>query len=165
MAANYSFDIESTYDAGEMNNVYDQVGRELSNRYDLKGTSSAIDWLDEKTGFKLTADQQFQLDALIDMVRKVAAKRGIDQKTFDTSATVVESNLKMTWEIKFRSGMGQDEAKKITKVLREEMPKVKTQIQGEAVRVMSPKKDQLQAAMQLVKSQDLPFPISFTNFR
>lgn len=163
--AQFSFDIESTYDEGEMNNVFDQVGRELGNRYDLKGTSAAVEWMEDKAGFKLIADQQFHLDALIDMVRKTAAKRGVDQKTFDTSEKTVETNMKITWEVPFLNGIKQDDAKKITKLLREQMPKVKAQIQGEAVRVMSPKKDELQAAMQLIRSQDLDFPSTYTNFR
>jgi len=163
--AQFSFDIESTYDSGEMNNVFEQVRRELTNRYDLKGSSAGIDWLDDKKGFQITGDQQFQLDAVMDMVRKTAAKRGIDQKTFDTSQDPTTTNLKMYWDIAFKDGLGQDQAKQITKLLREDQPKVKAQIQGEAVRVMSPKKDQLQAAMQTIKTHDWPFPVTFTNFR
>lgn len=162
---NFSFDIESTYDAGEMNNVFDQVKRELSNRYDLKGTAASIDWLDDKKGFKFTANQQFQLDALMDMVRKTAAKRNVSQKTFDTSAEPEETNLQMYWNVPFKSGLKGEDAKKITKMFREHMPKLKVMIQGEAVRVMSPKKDQLQAAMQLVREQDFDLPLSFANFR
>lgn len=163
--AQFSFDVESTYDAGEMNNVFDQVKRELGSRYDLKGTSAGIEWLEDKKGFKFTADQQFQLDALIDMVRKVAAKRNVDQKTFDTSKEPTETNLKMYWEVPFRNGLVQDDAKKITKFLREQLPKVKAQIQGDSIRISSQKKDELQAAMQTIKARDMDFPITFTNFK
>ncbi|MEM6998027.1 MAG: YajQ family cyclic di-GMP-binding protein [Patescibacteria group bacterium] len=163
--AQFSFDIESTYDLAEMNNVYDQVRRELSNRYDLKGTSADIDWLDDKAGFKITADNQMHLDAIMDMVRRTASKRGIDQKTFITSNETTESNMKITWPIDFINGLGQDEAKQITKLLRDELPKVKAQVQGESVRVMSPKKDQLQTAIQLIRSNEFDFPIVFTNLR
>lgn len=163
--ANFSFDIESTYDAGEMNNVFDQVKRELASRYDLKGTSAAIDWLDDKSGFKLTADQQFQLDALLDMIRKTAAKRGVSQKTFDVSQEPETTNLRMYWTIPFKQGLKGDDAKKLTKLFRDELPKLKVMIQGEAVRVMSPKKDELQTAMQLVRSKEFDFPLTFTNFR
>lgn len=163
--AQSSFDIESTYDAAEMNNVYDQVGRELSNRYDLKSTSAAVEWTEDKAGFKLTADNQMHLDALLDMIRRISAKRSISQKTFITTEEPVETNMKITWNIKFRNGLGQDEAKKITKLLREQAPKVKAQVQGEAVRVMSPKKDQLQEAMQLIRTHEFEFPTIFTNLR
>ncbi len=164
MAA-FSFDIESTYDSGEMNNVFEQSKRELSNRYDLKGTHTALEWLEDKKGVKIYGNIQFHLDAVIDMLRKKAATRNVDLKTFDTSKTPETTNLRMIWEVPFKNGMNQDDAKKITKLLKEKLPKVKAQIQGDSIRVTSPKKDQLQEAMQVVKSQNLDFPIVFTNFR
>jgi len=163
--AQFSFDIESTYDMGEMNNVYDQVQKELGNRYDLKGTHTALEWLDDKKGVKIYGDNQYHLDAVIDMMRKKAATRNVSQKTFDVSKDAETTNLRMIWLVPFKNGLKQDDAKKITKLLKKQMPKIKTQIQGESIRVMSPKKDQLQEAMQLVKSTDLDFPITFTNFR
>jgi uncharacterized protein YajQ (UPF0234 family) len=166
MAGTFSFDIVSDYDKGEMNNVLDQVQREVSTRYDLKGTASSLDWLSsEKNGFLVTGDTQFHLDAIIDMVRKKAATRGVSQKTFDTSKVPTTSNMKMSWEVPFKQGLDQDKAKKITALIREQLPKVKTQIQGEEVRVMSPKKDELQAAMHLLKESDFDFPLNFVNFR
>lgn len=166
MAGTFSFDIVSEYDKGEMNNVLDQVQREVATRYDLKGTSTEIEWLNtDKSGFKITGDNQFHLDAVIDMVRKKSATRGVSQKTFDTSKEPSTSNMKMTWEVVFKKGLDQDKAKKITALLRDKLPKIKAQIQGEEVRVMSPKKDELQEAMQLMRDADFDFPVSFTNFR
>jgi uncharacterized protein YajQ (UPF0234 family) len=161
----FSFDIESTYDIGEMNNVYDQVQKELSNRYDLKGTHAEVVWLDDKKGLKIYGDSQYHLDAIIEMLRKKAATRGVSQKTFDVSKDAETTNLRMIWEVPFKNGLKQDDAKKITKLLKESLPKVKAQIQGEAIRVMSPKKDELQQAMQLIKSKDFDFPVIFTNLR
>ncbi len=84
----------------------------------------------------------------------------------DTSRELVESNLKTTKEVPFKAGLDQDKAKTLTKHIRDAFPKVKTQIQGEAVRVMSGSKDDLQAVMTLLRSrEDLDFPLSFTNFR
>jgi cyclic-di-GMP-binding protein len=163
--AQFSFDIESVYDIGEMNNVFDQTQKELSNRYDLKGTHTAIEWLENKKGVKIYGDSQFHLDAVIEMLRKKAAARGVSQKTFDVSQEPETTNLRMIWVVPFKNGLKQDDAKQITKLLREELPKVKAQIQGEAIRVMSPKKDELQEAMQLLKSKDFDFPVVFTNFR
>ncbi len=164
--AQFSFDCVSDYDKAEMNNVFDQVQREISSRYDFKGTSASIEWLAAKNGLKITGDNQFQLDSIIDMVRKKAATRGLSQKTFDTSSKEPQtSNLKMSWEIEFIKGLTAEKAKKITNLLREKLPKVKAQIQGEEVRVMSPKKDDLQQAMQLIRSAEFDFPISFTNLR
>jgi cyclic-di-GMP-binding protein len=163
--AQYSFDIESTYDLGEMNNVYDQTQKELVNRYDLKGTHTALEWLEDKKGVKIYGDTQFHLDAVIELLRKKAATRNVSQKTFDVSNDPETTNLRMIWVVPFKNGLKQDDAKIITKLLREELPKVKAQIQGEAIRVMSPKKDELQAAMQLLKSKDFEFPVVYTNFR
>jgi cyclic-di-GMP-binding protein len=163
--AQFSFDIESTYDIGEMNNVYDQTQKELVNRYDLKGTHTALEWLEDKKGLKIYGDTQFHLDAVIELLRKKAASRNVSQKTFDVSNEPETTNLRMIWLVPFRNGLKQDDAKKITKLLKEEMPKIKTQIQGESIRVMSPKKDELQQAMQLLKSHEFEFPILFTNFR
>lgn len=161
----FSFDIESTYDIGEMNNVYDQVQRELGSRFDLKGTQATMEWLDDKKGLKICGDNQYHLDAIIDMLRKKAATRGVSQKTFDTSKTPETTNLRMIWEVPFKNGLKQDDAKVITKLLRDELPKIKAQIQGDSIRVMSAKKDELQSAMHLIQSKDLNFPVTFTNFR
>jgi uncharacterized protein YajQ (UPF0234 family) len=161
----FSFDIESTYDTGEMNNVYDQVQKELTTRYDLKGTHAEMIWLDDKKGVKLYGDTQYHLDAIIDMLRKKAAVRGVSQKSFDVSQEPETTNLRMIWKVPFKNGLKQDDAKKITKLLKEHLPKVKAQIQGEGIRVMSNKKDELQSAMHLVREADFDFPIIFTNFR
>ncbi len=163
--AQFSFDIESTYDSGEMNNVFDQAQRELSQRYDLKGTQTSLEWLEDKKGVKICGDIQFHLDAVIDLLRKKAASRGVSQKTFDVTKEPETTNLRMIWQVPFKNGLSQDDAKKITKLLKDRLPKVKAQIQGDGIRVMSPKKDELQAAMQIVKAADFNFPVVFTNLR
>lgn len=166
--ANYSFDIVSEYDKAEMNNVFDQTEREMSSRYDFKGTPAAIEWLADKTGLKITGSGDWQIDAILDIVRKKLAIRGQSQKVLDTSKESIESNLKTTKEVLFKQGLDQDKAKRITKLLRDDFPKVKAQIQGDAVRVMSNSKDDLQAVMQLLKAkeaEDFDFPLSFTNYR
>jgi cyclic-di-GMP-binding protein len=163
--ANFSFDAVSDYDKAEMNNVFDQTEREMTSRYDFKGTPAAIEWLDDKKGLKITGNGAWQIDAILDIVRKKLATRGISQKVLDTSRDVVEANLKTTQEVVFKQGLDQDKAKKITSLMRDNMPKVKTQIQGDTVRVVSNSKDDLQAVMQLIQSQDFDFPVSFTNYR
>jgi uncharacterized protein YajQ (UPF0234 family) len=164
--AQFSFDAVSDYDKAEMNNVFDQAQREISSRYDFKGTPAALDWLDgDKNGLKVTGSGDWQIDAILDIVRKKLAARGLSQKVLDTSLEVVESNLKATQEVPFVQGLDQDKAKKITALIRERYPKVKTQIQGDAVRVMSPSKNDLQAVMQLLRGADFDFPLSFTNYR
>lgn len=164
--ANFSFDIVSDYDKAELNNVFEQTKKELDSRYDFKGTSAAIEWLDaDKTGIKITGDSQYQLDAIADIVRKKLAAREQSQKLLDTSREPVTSNLKTTWEVPFKKGLDQEKAKKITSFIREELPKVKTQIQGDEIRVMSSSKDDLQKTMTILREKDFDFPVSFTNFR
>ena len=163
---NFSFDIVSEYDKAEMNNVFDQAQREIASRYDFKGTPAELDWLDDKKGLKIIGSSEWQIDAILDIVRKKLASRGISQKVLDTFKDVTESNLKTTKEVPFKAGLDQDKAKVITKLIREDYPKVKPQIQGETVRVMSSSKDDLQSVMQLIRGrEDLDFPVSFTNYR
>ena len=163
--ANFSFDAESDYDKAEMNNVFDQTEREMASRYDFKGTPAAIEWLDDKKGIKVIGSGDWQIDAILDIVRKKLATRGISQKVLDTSKDSNESNLKTTKEVPFKQGLDQEKAKKITVLVRDNMPKVKTQIQGDVVRITSNSKDDLQAVMQLIKAKDFDFPVSFTNYR
>ena len=163
--ANFSFDIVSEYDKAEMNNVFAQVEREMSNRYDFKGTSAGIEWLDDKKGLKVTGDNEWQIDAVIDIVRKKLASREVSAKVMDLSKTNVQSNMRATKEIPFTEGLDQDKAKQITKIIREKFPKAKPQIQGESVRVVSGSKDELQSIMTLIRSSDLEFVTNFNNFR
>lgn len=163
--ATFSFDIVSDYDKAELNNVFDQSQRELDSRYDFKGTPAAIEWLDDKAGLKITGNGDWQIDAILDIVRKKLATRGQSQKLLDTTKEAVESNLKTTKEVPFKQGLDQEKAKTITKLIREKLPKVKTQIQGQEVRVSSGSKDELQAVMQLLREADFDFPLQFTNYR
>lgn len=164
--ANFSFDIVSDYDKAEMNNVYDQAQREMANRYDFKNTPAEIDWLNaEKTGLKITGSGDWQTDAILEIVRKKLAARDQSQKLLDTSKEPVVANLKTTKEVLFKKGLDQDKAKKITSLIREHFPKVKTQIQGDEVRVTSNSKNDLQDVMQLLRTQDFDFPLNFTNYR
>jgi len=164
--ANFSFDIVSEYDKAEMNNVFDQAQREMGSRYDFKGTPAELDWLDgDKTGIKVIGSGDWQIDAILDIFRKKLAARGQSQKVLDTSKESVVSNLKTTKDVPFKQGLDQEKAKKITSIIREKYPKVKTQIQGDAVRVMSSSKDDLQSVMQILREQDFDFPLNFTNYR
>lgn len=161
----FSFDIVSEIDKAEMNNVFSQAEREISTRYDFRGTSASVEWLDDKKGFKLTGDNAWQVDAVLDIVRKKLSAREQSSKTLDLTREKVTSNLKTTWEIPFKQGLPQDIAKKISADIRSEVSKVKPQIQGEAVRVTSASKDELQKVITLVKSNDYDTPLQFTNYR
>jgi len=163
--ATYSFDIVSEYDKAEMNNVFALTQKEISNRYDFKGTPAEIDWMGDKTGFKVIGANEWQIDSIIDIIRKKLASREQSSKSLNLEKNIVVSNLKATKEVPFIAGLDQDKAKQITKLIREEVPKIKPQIQGEAVRVVGSSKDDLQNVMQIVQAHDFDFPLSFNNYR
>lgn len=163
--AQFSFDIESTYDKAEMNNVFQQVEREIESRYDFKGTPAAVEWLTDKKGFKVIGSNEWQLDAVVDMIGRTLAKREMTSKVLDLSGKVTEANMRAWKDVPFKDGLKQDDAKKITKLLKQSHPKTKAQIQGDAVRVSSASKDELQAVMNTLRSADFDFPLAFTNYR
>lgn len=163
--ASFSFDIVSEVDKAEMNNVFMQTEKELAGRYDFKGTSAGLDWLADKSGFKLTGDSEWQVDAILDIIRKKLAARDQSSKVLDLEKDKAVANLKTTWEIPFKDGLSQDLAKKIAADVRSEMPKAKPQIQGDAVRVTSASKDELQKVMAYLRGKDYDLALQFTNYR
>lgn len=149
-----------------MNNVVEQAKKELGSRYDFKGTPAELDWLDaDKSGLKITGNSDYQIDAILDIVRKKLASRGVSQKVLDISNENTASNLKTTKEVPLKKGLSGENAKKVSALIRENYPKAKPQIQGGEIRVSSQKKDELQAIMQLLREADFDFPLDFTNFR
>nr|MCU0667611.1 nucleotide-binding protein [Patescibacteria group bacterium] len=110
----FSFDIESEYDKSELNNVVDQAQREIGNRYDFKNTSASLGWADnDKKALKIIGDTQFQIDSIIDIVRKKLATRNQSQKCLDVNKEPVIANLKTTKIIPLVRGLDQDKAKTI----------------------------------------------------
>lgn len=163
--AQFSFDIVSTYDKAEVNNAFMAVQKEIANRYDFKGTPAAIEWHDDKTGLKLTGSNDWQLDSLLDIVKKQLINRGQSPRILDLSQSPNTSNLRATKVVPFIDKLDQTKAKQLSALLRQEFPKLKSQIQGDAVRVISGSKDELQSVMKYLSSQELDYPISFTNYR
>ena len=99
MAKDASFDIVSDYDIAKVTNAIEQAQREITSRYDFKGTSAALAFTDSKAGIKITGDNQFHLDSIIDITRKKLAGCGVSQKLLDTSSEPITSNLKITWDL------------------------------------------------------------------
>lgn len=163
--ATFSFDITSDYDKSEMGNVFLQAAKELGSRYDLKGSKAEIEWMPDKQGFDVTADNDWQLEQVIDIIRKKLASRNMSSKVLNLDNTPNASNMKVTQKIPFIEGLDQDKSKKITKIIRDNFPKAKSQIQSDSVRVTSGSKDDLQAIMQLLNQQDFDFVLNYGNFR
>lgn len=163
--ATFSFDIVSDYDKGEMNNVFLQAEKEIGSRYDFKGTPAAIEWLSDKTGIKVTGANEWQVGAVLDIIRKKLAARELSSKVLDLDKDIQESNMRATKEVPFKKGLSQEYAKQIAKVIREDFKKVKAQIQGEELRVSAASKDDLQDVMTRVRELDVETPLQFINFR
>ncbi len=166
MAKDSSFDIVSDYDIAKVTNAVEQTQREISNRYDFKGTKAAVEFTDStKSGVTITGDNRFHLDSIIDILRKRLAGADVSQKILDTTKEPVESNMQIKWDLVFVKGLDQEKSKKITKIIRDAYPKVKPQIQGEEIRVSSAKRDELQAVIALLNNTEFDFPLEFTNYR
>jgi len=163
--ASFSFDIVSEYDKAEMNNAFDLTQREVGNRFDFKGTPADVEWIDDKKGVKVSGNSDWQVESILDIFIKNLAKRGLTSKFLDQSKENHTNNMKVSKEVPFVEGLDQEKAKKVTAFVRERFPKVKTQIQGQAVRATSGSKDDLQGVMKLLKEQDLGFAVSFNNYR
>ena len=163
MASTSSFDIVSDFDRQELVNTVDQTVREVNNRYDLKDTKTTVE-LGEMT-LTVNTDSEFTLEAVHDILRTKAAKRNLSQKIFDYGKVESASGSRIRQEITLQKGINQDLAKQITKIIRSEFKKVQSSIQGDAVRVSSKSKDDLQQVMGRLKQENFPIELQFTNYR
>ena len=163
MASNNSFDIVSDFDRQELVNAIDQTQREIKSRYDLKDTKSTLE-LSENI-ITVNSNSDFTLDAINNILREKAAKRQLSQKIFDFGKVESAGGDRVRQEITLKKGISQELAKKISKLIRDNFKKVQASIQGDAVRVSSKSKDDLQQVMQLIKQEDYPVELQFTNYR
>lgn len=165
MAKDFSFDVASDFELVDMINTIDQVSRELATRYDFNGTGSKATFDRDKNLIEVESNSEIKLETIIDVIESKLIKRNISLKVLDKSGEVTQSGMIYKKTLPLIKGLDQEKAKKITKLIRDNFPKIKTQIQGEEVRVSSGSKDELQAVMQLMREADFNFPVSFTNFR
>ncbi|MBE9076152.1 YajQ family cyclic di-GMP-binding protein [Romeria aff. gracilis LEGE 07310] len=163
MASTYSFDIVSDFDRQELVNTLDQARREIGSRYDLKDTDTTLDLSDDSITVETASDMT--LDAVHTVLQTKAAKRELSMKIFDFGKVESASGNRVRQEVKLQKGISQDIAKQISKLIRDNMKKVQASIQGDAVRVSAKSKDDLQEAMQLVRAEDWPVALQFTNYR
>jgi len=163
MPSSYSFDIVSDFDRQEMVNAVDQTIRDLKSRYDLKDTQSTVEL--NPDSISINTDSEFTLEAIHGILRTRAAKRNLSQKIFEYGKVESASGGRVRQEVTLKKGISQEIAKKISKMVRDNFKKVQASIQGDAVRVSSKSKDDLQQVMQLLKQEDLPVALQFTNYR
>ncbi len=158
-----SFDIVSEVNKVELRNAVDQANKEIANRFDFRGSDSRI----EQNELVLTyyADDGFKLKQVADLFMAKCAKRGVDVRAFDPQAIEKIGGDKVKQPVNVRSGIEQERAKQIVKLVKDSRLKVQASIQGSAVRVSGAKKDDLQAVIQLVRKQVTDIPVQFENFR
>ena len=157
-----SFDVVSEVDMHELTNAVDQANKEVSTRFDFKGTGATYE--QAKNEITMIGDATFQLGQMLDIFRVKLSRRGVDVDCMDVQATE-ESGLKVRQKITIKDGWDSESAKKIIKVIKDKKLKVQAQIQKEQVRVTGKKRDDLQAVMALLKAEGLGIPLQFKNFR
>jgi cyclic-di-GMP-binding protein len=163
MAGDVSFDVVSDFDEQELRNALDQVRREVSQRYDFKGVT--VDLTQNKADLLVVTDDEYRAAAIKDLIESKAIRRNLSLKIFDWGKVEPSGGNKVRQEIMLRRGLTEDIAKRITKLIRDEFPKVKSQIQGDAVRVSGKSKDELQKVIARLRELDEPVPLQFQNYR
>jgi uncharacterized protein YajQ (UPF0234 family) len=164
MAGDISFDVVSDFDEQELRNALDQVRRETGQRFDFKGVT--VDLTQGKGEIVLLTDDEHRAAAIKDLIESKAVRRNLSLKIFDWGKVEPAGGNKVRQTIGLRRGLGDDLAKKISKLIREEFPKVKPQIQGDAVRVSGKSRDELQRVIVRLRGlEDVPVPLQFENYR
>ena len=165
MAESFSFDVVSEFDRQELVNTLDQVKREISQRYDLKGTDTSVD-LDKENIFIIT-NSELTLNAVNDIIRQKAIKRNLSLKIFDYGEIEIVSGNRVKQTIMLKQGIKQEIAKKISKNIRDQIKKINVSINGETLRVSSKSKNDLQLAIKIVGEleESLNIPLKANNFR
>ncbi len=157
-----SFDIISEIDHVELKNSVENAKRELATRFDFRGVQASFEL--NKEIVKASAEAEFQVTQMMDILRSSIAKRGVDPRAIEPS-DIIHSGKTFYRDVKFKHGIETDTAKKLVKLIKDSKIKVQAQIQGEQVRVIGKKRDDLQAVMQLIKGAELGQPFQFTNFK
>jgi len=165
MASDSSFDVVSKIDMAEVVNAVNQATKEMEARFDFKGSKSSIS-LDEKKGeVTLVGDDEMKLKNVIDILQTKLVKRGIALRALEYGKVDDAAGSTLRQVITLKQGIAQEKAKAITQAIRDSKLKVKSEIRGEEIRVTAPKKDDLQAVIQLLRSKDFGIELQFSNYR
>ena len=163
MAGEVSFDVVSDFEEQELRNALDQVRREVAQRYDFKGATVEITQV--RTEIVLLVDGEFRATSVRDLIETKAVRRGLSLKIFDWGAIEPAGGDKVRQHVALRRGLPEDLGRRIVKLIRDEFPKVHGQVQGDAVRISSKSKDDLQKVIARLRTLDEPVPLQFTNYR
>ena len=160
-----SFDIVSEVNQVEVNNAVDQANKEVSTRFDFKGSDARVEYKEKEKTLTLFADDDFKLSQVTDILTGKLAKRQVDIRSLKHGDVEKISGNKVKQPVTVREGVEQELAKKIVRTLKDSKLKVQASIQGDAVRVSGTKRDELQNAIALVKKAIADFPLQYQNFR
>jgi len=163
MASSSSFDVVSKVDRQEVDNALNQAQKEVRQRFDFRDTGASIEWSGELIEMEAVSEERVK--AVLDVFESKLVRRGVSLKALDAGEPRSSGKV---WKItaSMTEGISQENAKKVSKLIRDEAPKsVKAQIQGDELRVTSKSRDDLQAVQQLIKAQDYDFAVQFTNYR
>jgi cyclic-di-GMP-binding protein len=163
MASAFSFDIVSEVDLAEVTNALDQARREITTRFDFKGTETSIDR--DETTIELRSSTEDRLKAALDVLKDKMVRRGISLKALSEGPVLPAARGHSRQSVFVNKGINEDKGREISKFVRGLPPKVQTQIQGDQIRITSKKKDDLQSVMKAVKEHDFGLALQFTNFR
>jgi uncharacterized protein YajQ (UPF0234 family) len=157
-----SFDVVSEVDHHELTNAVDQMNREISNRYDFKGSAARVELKEQL--LNIEAENEFQIKQMHDIIYKKLAARSVDTACLE-QGKIEERGMRAYQTLTIREGVDKELAKKIVKMIKETKMKVQAAIQGDQVRVTGKKRDDLQAVIEMLKGADIDLPLQFTNFR
>jgi uncharacterized protein YajQ (UPF0234 family) len=166
MAQSSSFDVTTGVDMQEVDNAVNQAQKEIAQRYDFKGANVQIDFKRAEEQIVLTADSDFRMKALFDVLQAKLIKRGVPVKNLDVGDTKPAGGDTVRKEIKLKTALDGETAKKVSAAIKEaKLKKVQAAIQGDQVRISGPSKDDLQEAMALLRSKDFGVELKFGNYR
>ncbi|MBC3931795.1 MULTISPECIES: YajQ family cyclic di-GMP-binding protein [Undibacterium] len=160
-----SFDTVSEANMEEVKNAITQSNKVITNRFDLKGTSAKVELKDKEREVIIYGDSEFHLDQILIEVTQTMGKRKVDVRFLDMGKPEKIGGDKVKQVIKVKNGIESDDAKKIVKIIKDSKMKVQASIQGDAVRIQGAKRDDLQAAMALLRKEMKDLPLDFNNFR
>jgi len=163
MASEHSFDIVSRVDMQEVSNAVQQTLKEIGTRFDFKGSNSDIKL--EKDVLVVVSDDEYKLKSVLDILQSRLVKRGVPLRNLEYGKPEPAAGGTVRQQIKLKQGIDQENAKKINNVIRDTKLKVKSQIQGDQIRVSGKSKDDLQAVISALRSADLPLELQFVNYR
>lgn len=165
MADSFSFDIVSKVDMQEVDNALNQARKEIAQRYDFKGSKTSIDLKQKEFEIVVLADDEFKMKSVIDILQTKFVKRGVPLKALTYGGTEPASGGAVRQVIKLQNGIDKENARLITKIVKDSKLRVQTQIMDDQVRISGRSKDDLQSVINIIRQADLKFAVQFVNYR